>query len=246
MDINRLEEIFKEGKYDLHKKEDYLKSIMLPAIQITQANVFDQKGLSKYGGDPDVPKNFKWPKHQYGDYRFIAQFNLSEIPTANTLLPKKGMLSIFIAYDDENNMSWTDKDYAKVFLFDIDENLEPYNNPNFPDKYFLDVVFKPEVDIPFKPELYKEKGLNKRQLAYVCDKVSDQTDKRYQSYLLGYPFYNVLNEDSRESDDWISLLTLRSNSGFGLNWNNRGFLMLFIEKSRLEKCDFSNVKSNAG
>ncbi|WP_430427474.1 hypothetical protein [Maribacter litoralis] len=72
MDIRDFNEIIIEGKYDLDQKKDYLRSVMLPAIIIEQATVFDEKGKSKYGGNPLVPGNFKWPKHEFGDYRFIA------------------------------------------------------------------------------------------------------------------------------------------------------------------------------
>lgn len=246
MDIRDFNEIIIEGKYDLDQKEDYLRSVMLPAIIIEQATVFDGKGISKYGGNPLVPDNFEWPKHEFGDYKFIAQFHLSEIPHGENQLPKKGLLSIFTAYDEENTMAWTDDNYAKVFYFEDVENLKPYDNPNFPDKYSLDVVFKQEVDIPFKPELYPTKGLNKKQMNYVCTKVLERTDKRYDSYLLGYPYYNSLDADPRENDNWTTLLTLRYQSGFGLYWNDRGYLMLFIEKEKLAKGDFSNIKSNAG
>jgi len=102
------------------------------------------------------------------------------------------------------------------------------------------------VDIPFKPELYKTKGLNKRQVNFICTKVLEKSDKKYDSYLLGYPYYNSLNADPRENENWTSLLTLRFQSGFGLYWNGRGYLMLFIEKEKLAKGDFSNIKSNAG
>ncbi|SIQ30804.1 DUF1963 domain-containing protein [Maribacter ulvicola] len=246
MDIRDFNEIVIGGKYDLDQKETFLRSIMLPAIAINQATVFDEKGISKYGGNPLVPDNFEWPKHEFGDYRFIAQFHLSEIPPGDHHLPKKGLLSIFVAYDDENTVAWTDDNYAKVFYFENVEDLKPYDNPNFPDKYTLDVVFKQEVDIPFKPELYPTKGLNKKQMNYICSKVLEQTDKKYESYILGYPFYNSLDADPRENDDWTSLLTLRYQSGFGLYWNDRGYLMLFIEKEKLAKGDFSNIKSNAG
>ncbi|HAI40545.1 MAG TPA: DUF1963 domain-containing protein, partial [Maribacter sp.] len=49
------------------------------------------------------------------------QFNLSELPPGENQLPKKGLLSIFVAYNEENTMVWTDDNYAKVFYF---ENIE--------------------------------------------------------------------------------------------------------------------------
>ena len=59
MDIRDFNQIIIEGKYDLDQKEDYLRSVMLPAIIIKQATVFDEKGISKYGGNPLVPDNFE-------------------------------------------------------------------------------------------------------------------------------------------------------------------------------------------
>lgn len=69
-DLPKLEKIIKEAKYDL----------AIPSISITRKNEQGENfGVSKLGGDPEVPIDFEWTKHEFGNYRFIAQFNLSEI-----------------------------------------------------------------------------------------------------------------------------------------------------------------------
>jgi uncharacterized protein YwqG len=254
MDINRLEEVIKEGKYDLYKKQAYLKSTILPSITLVHENRSKENvGLSKMGGHPEVPVGFKWPKHEFGDYRFALQLNLNEIEFSSQL-PKRGMLSVFIANDEDNNVFYGDDDYAKVFYFDESEPLETYVNTNLDYSYrdyCLRINMEEAVDIPYREELFKNRGrgirgLNKRQLAYVCDKVPAIVNKKTYSYLLGYPYYNTLAYDPRRTDEWTSLLTLRKEPTLSWDWDWNSFLMLFIEKDKLAKGDFSNIKSDLG
>ncbi|WBL21170.1 YwqG family protein [Zunongwangia sp. HRR-M8] len=249
MDLPKLEKIMKEAKYNLAKKEAYLKSLAISSITITRKNEQGENfGVSKLGGDPEVPTNFEWPRHEFGDYRFIAQFNLSEI-TFPSPLPKTGMLSIFVADDEDQNIFWGADEYAKVFYFKEDEELQTYINTNITPSlriFGFPIQFEQSIDIPHRPELFKEKELNKRQLSYVCDKVPSLIRKGGYNYLLGYPYYNSLAYDPRKGKEWVSLLTLLSIRSLEWNWHDGGYLMLFIEKDKLAKGDFSNIKTDAG
>ncbi|MBW2960548.1 DUF1963 domain-containing protein [Mesonia sp. JHPTF-M18] len=204
MDLPKLEKIIKQGKYGLHNKEAYLKSLAIPSITITRKNEQGENfGASKLGGDPEVPADFEWPKHEFGDYRFIAQFNLSEI-TFPSALPKTGMLSIFVADDEDQNIFWGADEYAKVFYFKEDEELQTYVNTNIKPSlrtFGFQTLFEQTIDIPHRPELFKENELNKRQLSYVCDKIPSLIRKGGYNYLLGYPYHNSLAYDPRKGEE---------------------------------------------
>jgi len=249
MNKAKFEEIVKIEKYDLYKKEAYLRSIMLPSIKIEHENRSKENvGLSKQGGFPEVPEDFEWPKHEFGDYQFALQINLSEIKF-ETPLPKTGMLSFFIANDDDKNVFFGAKDYGKIYYFEEGTPLKTYVNPNlnyFNIEYCLRIDLHENVDIPYREDLFKEKGLNKKQMDYVCDKIPDMVSKKTYSYLFGYPYYNTLGYDPRKTDEWVSLLTLRSNISFSWDWDWDEFLMFFIEKDKLAKGDFSNIRTDLG
>ncbi len=113
-------------------------------------------GLTKFGGKPDVPADFKWSYFKGEDsisgevksrpLSFLAQFDLSEISKYDTegLLPKTGLLSFF--YECETSC-WgydpKDKGCAKVFYFEDVNGLAP---AEFPDDLAEDLRF-PEFKI---------------------------------------------------------------------------------------------------
>ncbi len=100
-------------------------------------------GKTKFGGKPDVSKDFRWPYYEGESLftnevksrplAFLAQFDLAEISKYDTddLLPKTGILSFF--YDLET-MTWgydpKDKGSARVFYFEDADALSP---AEFPD-----------------------------------------------------------------------------------------------------------------
>jgi uncharacterized protein YwqG len=197
------------------------------------------------GGIPDLPPDFKWPEHEYGDYRFIAQFNLSEISRPVPHLPEKGVLSIFIADDEEGRTFWGDDGYAKVFYFDHEEKLEPYSIA--PSQPSVPVKLEPSIAIPLKEELMKDCPFDEEQIDdFDFDFIDDADADRNSNYLLGYPFYSSLAYDPRPGENWINLLTLSSEDDLDWCWHDGAFLMLFIEKEKLEIKDFSYIKSDAG
>lgn len=146
MDIKELEKTIKASSFSIH--EDYIKSLIKPSVEIIKVKSEIKIASSKLGGNPDVPIYFKWPKHEYGDYRFVAQFNLSEIPQPFPHLPQQGLLSIFIADDEEGNFFWGNDGYAKVYFFDSENELKPILNSNFSNQPCIPVKLEPSIDIP--------------------------------------------------------------------------------------------------
>jgi len=64
--------------------------------------------------------------------------------------------------------------------------------------------------------------------------------------MLGYPSHYSLMYDPTPGEDWVSLITLASYDEFEWCWHDADKLMVFIEKSKLEAKDFSNLKADAG
>ena len=113
-------------------------------------------GLTKFGGKPDVPGDFKWCYYECEDnldggiksrpLSFLAQFDLSEISEYDTegLLPKTGLLSFFYEFETS---CWgydpKDKGCARVFYFEDTSELVP---AEFPEDLDEDMRF-PEFNI---------------------------------------------------------------------------------------------------
>lgn len=126
-------------------------------------------GISKFGGKPDVPKDFKWFYYEGEDYNgetlnrplsFLAQINCEEVKKydEDNLLPKKGILYFFY---ELSTMTWgfdpRDKGSAKVFYFD--GSITDLIRADFPDDMQDDfkltqiqLSFSSKYDLPYYEE----------------------------------------------------------------------------------------------
>lgn len=118
-----------------------------------------QKGTSKIGGKPDLPKDFQWFYYEGEDYKkrvvnrplsFLMQINCEEVHKYDkeSLLPEKGMLYFFY---ELFTMTWgfspQDKGSAKVFYYD--GNTEELVSTDFPKDMDKDSII-PESKINFE------------------------------------------------------------------------------------------------
>ena len=100
-------------------------------------------GATRFGGIPDVPKDFQWPYFSTSTFddeeekprplAFIAQFNCEEISKYDTenLLPEKGLLSFFYELDSQLwGFDPKNKGCARVFWFENIEDLSPAAIPD--------------------------------------------------------------------------------------------------------------------
>jgi len=83
-----------------------------PAIEILMYKGQAKLGQSHFGGAPDLPEGTAWPTYNDIPYVFLGQINFEELPD-NDVLPKIGLLSIFVAYldmDYRENLPYQDDD----------------------------------------------------------------------------------------------------------------------------------------
>lgn len=83
-----------------------LFALAKPAISISAAETqADQPGIgtSRFGGLPDVPVGFKWPKRGRRPLTFLAQIVLSEIAAyqVDEALPKEGCIWFFYDFEEQ-------------------------------------------------------------------------------------------------------------------------------------------------
>jgi hypothetical protein len=94
---------------------DYLMSTLRQVVWIRSEPGSPSMGQSKFGGWPDLPPQTPWPSHSGGPHQFIAQFNLSEIPSADdSVLSTRGLLSLFAATRPIEHIFWRDPGYVRA------------------------------------------------------------------------------------------------------------------------------------
>ena len=112
-------------------------------------------GMSKMGGEPDLPAGMEWPRTEEGiPLSFIAQINFAEVypHDMGTELPEKGMLWFFYDCSDEG-MPWgfdpEDSDGWRVF-FRENAELERIEAPDNLEVSFTEasIAFESRMDLP--------------------------------------------------------------------------------------------------
>lgn len=146
---NKFEKIKKyiiKSTYDIESSDKLeILDLIKPAIGIKTESKIDNEigiGMSKIGGNPDLPKGFEWPKFENEYLTFCAQYNLSELSKYDlqNKLPENGIIYVFV-YIDKNYPGFMNKksSYRLIYL----ENKENIERTEFPKEYFLEGKFKP-------------------------------------------------------------------------------------------------------
>jgi len=221
---------------------DFFKTVLKPAVNIERWK--SSAGKSRLGGSPDLPRDFKWPVHRSGPYRFIGQFDLSEISAAETGLPKSGLLSVFAADEPGGRSCWRDPGGIVAELFPDNVPLTTTTPPSpVRRETGVRVSLRATCDVPYDDhqaqfpfDLYDHSRTYRDM----------QESLHREDYLLGYPSHYSLGYNPTPGPEWCSLLTLKSHKDLGWCWHDANKLMVFIEADRLRSGDFTNLKSDAG
>ena len=146
-------------KVGLSKHWDKFEPLLRNEIRIiTSKSDTEHKepGLSKIGGQPDLPKEVDWFKENNGKpLSFIAQINFKEIKSFDTddLLPANGILYFFYSAEQE---AWgfdpKDSDKFMVYYNPGNENTDrrefPVNLPEYSRFNECKLDFKTTVSLP--------------------------------------------------------------------------------------------------
>ncbi len=141
-----------------------LKNMAKNAIRLT-INPKDGVCVGRFGGNPDVPKDFIWPTFLTNTFddkevkprplSFLAQFDCALLAPMDTnhLLPERGILSFFYELGSETwGFSQKDAGSAKVFYFSEKDILEKREFPADLDKDYrlppVDFFARAEIQYP--------------------------------------------------------------------------------------------------
>ena len=204
----------------LDKYQDFPMGISRPSIELLSSDLPIISGCSKFGGSLDLPRSFAWPRHKFGDYRFIGQINLAELPRDVSSLPSTGLLSLFYAHDENAEFFWRDAGYIRADHFSSIEELQPHTPPG--SVQFggsARIAFEASRDVPawswWNDDWIKNWPIDES----ASDEYWDLRLRLHPShrYLLGYPLNTTLAYDPTPGPEWHSLLTLSSDSA-AMEW----------------------------
>lgn len=162
-------------------------------------------GASKFGGNPDLPKDFEWFYYEGRSYdevvasrplSFLAQINLEDVKPLDTdqLLPEKGILYFFY---EMHSMKWgfdpKDKGCARVYYYGgpVDQ-LEPIEAPADLEEEFLfpelPISFSNKRDMPDYNEFvdYYYRDCKREEYEAHCIVAGYEEPDFESSKLLGY------------------------------------------------------------
>lgn len=239
-------EMIEQSNISSHK--EYLSQVLRPAIDILRNTDAEPRlGCSRFGGAPDLPVGSEWPTYEMKPYRFLAQINFTEIASTERGLPSKGLLSLFVADENDDGDSFLEAfedGYIHGIYIPETTNLETIMPLHSDIGKTTVIEFSPTIDIPYDEYQLKDWPFDEDQsdiyteIRYSLHKSSD--------YLLGYPSHSTLAYDPTPGAEWISLLTVNSDDGLEWCWHDGDKLMIFIETERLKNLDFSRLRSDAG
>nr|WP_278246547.1 YwqG family protein [Clostridium lundense] len=221
--------------------------VIRPAIDILKNEDSEPHlGCSRFGGAPDLPVGSEWPTYNMKPYRFLGQINFSEITSAETDLPKSGLLSLFVMddFEEEYDLETWEEGYIHAIFTPDTTNLETIVSPNSIVGKSTVIEFSPTIDIPYDEYQVKNWPFTEEE----NDIYSEIRESLHKSsdYLLGYPSHCTLAYDPTPGTEWISLLTISSDDDLEWYWHDGDKLMIFIKWEHLKNLDFSSLKADAG
>jgi uncharacterized protein YwqG len=243
----------------LQNIKDQIFRLIQPSICISTDPVDDDAmaaGASKFGGHPDLPPETHWPRCSRGPLGFAGQIALKDISgtQAARMLPKEGLLSIFIYQDGETG-------YQPGIVDGVTDDTQIlYTPPNqtlvrvpVPDDINNEtgiaeacrLTFSESCDLP-DPEDHIS-ALNAAEIAEFRDQQHYENlfqlreDLRsFGHHILGYSVH-LQTSDPAPGPDWLHLLCLSSDSNLYWSWSDGGHLSVFVHKKDLTNGTFSRV-----
>lgn len=242
---------------------DILKSLIKNAVYITPEMDIHDVALyaSKFGGQPDLPHNFKWFRNSENvPLAFMAQINCEDVHKfdSENILPEHGILYFF--YDLENQ-PWdslgSDKYGAAVYYYNDDFSaLEETEFPDdLPEECAVEqcgLTFSSELDAPSYEDYCFLTGTNMSDYnayyASVKEALGLDTEKRDENKfkLLGYAdiIQNSTLEELNDENEWVLLCQFDTyeNGDSYVMYGDGGRLYYYIKRTDLAERKFDDIR----
>jgi uncharacterized protein YwqG len=225
-------------------------------------------GKSKFGGQPDLPKDVDWFKESNGkSLSFIAQLNLSEIVNLEMAksLPKKGVLYFFYSSEQEAwGYDYNDKDKFQVFFANELNNIETKQIPTDLNEFDIykscELSFSNSYSLPSWENDFVSEKLNSQEKDIYSLLTYPETNHKifgYSNNIQGEMelecqlVTNGINcgdsngyknprakELEKGKNEWKLLLQIDSDDKTGMMWGDSGRLYYWIKQKDLESLNF--------
>jgi uncharacterized protein YwqG len=206
-------------------------------------------GASHLGGKPDLPKGTKWPTLAGYPLAFALQVDLADVASfdRDELLPKKGLLSFFVA-DAVVHDGSLEYGSGKVLFFPDAQGLIATDMPE-PTRAQRENgfgrTFYPLCKLTFATELQLPSS------SHASVRKAKLDDVKYEEIAgdLGPPRHHLLGHragyDEAAKDERV-LLQLASDDPSGMEWGDVEELVFRIKEKALRPFDPTKAKSRIG
>lgn len=204
------------------------------------------KICTKWAGYPDLPENTPWPENTKRKLDFLVQFNLEEFEGYLDLLPKKGLISIFVDVENLYADSMQSREKVKIIYNEKTDSLVKNTTQLFSGQkeYALDVI-KTYAILPSDSPKLGDLEMNDQEF----DCWDNLTFSLIDEYVNGCGYISVgqhINDtvlddwqkttNNENTDDYFSIFEILLDTlGYPDNWLEIGFL-----KEDLIQLNFNN------
>ncbi|MCC5951877.1 MAG: DUF1963 domain-containing protein [Acidimicrobiia bacterium] len=223
-----------------------------PAIRLDHAPLDAEPplGTSRFGGLPDVPSGFRWPR-RHRPLAFLVQLDLASLASfpAAAALPADGLLSFFY---DATGQPWggraSEQKAFRVFHFGATAALQRRHPPAGTSPELLlpasDAVASHLDTLPAELPIWSERfdALEREPTDAYLDEVQWPDVPAHQ--VLGYPRpiqRDLWGAESEPRSPWASLLELDSHPALGVSWGDAGKLHWLLPRDDLAAGRFDRV-----
>ena len=217
-------------------------------------------GCSKYGGQPDVPEGFQWPRDDRGfPLALLLQVDCADIAVYDTehLFPKSGHLYFFYELKEQD---WSGMDNGVQVFYNDAPAEELYRLPRpkeldvLDDEFCLDeraLNFSSDFIAPMSKDLVELLRIDADQYDFSnydagCRRFWESCRERgWWGTLSGYAevIQNTMLSDTPKND--VLLMQMFSikgeDNGYDLQFGDLGNIYFYVTRDELQRRDFSNV-----
>jgi uncharacterized protein YwqG len=213
-------------------------------------------GTSKFGGRPDVPNGFAWPKCDLGPMGFMGQIAFKNLrhsqATSRFGLPTDGLLLLFVFQGDgiqpgvveRRGDRWREIEGLTRGIF-VKGGIRLHRHaPEVKLDEWNELLPCCALHMADGLDLPKAKDTEDAVLIAADEdwQVSDLRNKINQSehWLMGYPVHGRTDNTS-PGKDWTGLITLGSDDNLGWNWCDGEHLDVYIHGESIKDGTFAKI-----
>lgn len=222
-----------------------------PALKMTATRCHSiEPGKSKFGGTPDLPQEFAWPRDDSGELDFLLQLDLTELAgfPGSENLPSSGFL-YFFGSPRMDGCNKTDEQYSAVLYYDGKRNTLKNRPAECTDRTWQSCSISLETTWTIDSYL----RVPQEDFDEFWNVLERLTEEPPIHQLLGFPYvlqpgYDMPDECDRfryaDSDcpdsekhhsDWILLSQIVSDpDGPGFCWGDNGIVYFWIKSEDLK------------